>query len=335
MTELHGEGAGREEHTFAVFTGGDGLRFGDVGDDGLRDDAKKRHRNGGHDADDEAKDIGDDATLFRNDARNAGQTGEEVSDGKADEAKDDKFLLTKLLDEVSDEGVADGGEQGHDTHEDGDHEFRQVHGDFDVEGKARLEQSHADPISDVRTDEGAEIAVFEGRGEGTEHVGLARLGVDEVFFFKRESRNQHGDDGDDGQDDEDDTVAPRETDGAFEHAGEQEWGVGKEGSAKVGQRDERGDVHTVFLGLAEFGDEGVIGGAVHRHEQIEQDDEDADPRDIDAADGFHRCAEEQDGDHREGDCAPAHEGNSATEFALAAVGERGDHRVGDGVENPR
>ena len=327
LAPLHGEGAGGKEHALPVLAGDDAVGLGHVCHDGLGDDAQQRHGEGRDDADQHA---GKHAGQERDDAD---QGGDEIGQGQPQEAEDDHLLLAVAADEAVDEGIEAGGEHGHAAHEDHGHALIQLHGDLDEEGQAGLEQGQADPVHDVGGGEDPELPVFEGGGQGLEDGGIGGLGVHEFLFLQQEGGQQHAHAGDDGQHDEADAVAPVEAHGPAQHAGEDEGGVGQHGAGEEGQGDGGGDEHPVLLGLAELGDQSVVGGAVHGHEQVEQHHEHGDPDHVGAADGVDRSAEQQDRHDGQGNRSILHIGDAAAAGVFAAVGEIGDQRVGDGVEH--
>ena len=237
-------------------------------------------------------------------------------------------------DEAVDEGIEAGGEHGHAAHEDHGHAFIQLHGNLDKEGQAGLEQGQANPVHDVGAREDPEFPVLEGAGQRLENGIGGGLGVYKFLFLQQEGGEQHADAGNHGQDDEADPIAPVEGQShAAQHAGENEGGVGQHGAGEEGQRDGGGDEHPVFLGLAEFRDQSGVGGAVHGHEQVEQHHKHGDPEDVQAADVAHGGAEQQDRHDGQGDGGLLHEGDAAALGVLAAVGQVGDQRVGDGVKH--
>ena len=56
----------------------------------------------------------------------------------------------------------------------------------------------------------------------------------------------------------------------------------------------------VIFSLSEFADECVIGRAIHRHEEIEEEKEPENPEDVDVADFVDGCPEDKDGTDTEG-----------------------------------
>ena len=113
----------------------------------------------------------------------------------------------------------------------------------------------------------------------------------------------------------------------LQRSGEDERQVGDQRSEEERQRDRRRDVHAVLLSLSELGDQRVVRCAVHRHKQIEQDQEDQHPDDIDLADMADRRAEDEHRDQRERDGRDSHKRDPASVRVFAPVGERGDQRI--------
>ena len=120
----------------------------------------------------------------------------------------------------------------------------------------------------------------------------------------------------------------------MEHAGKDEWGIGKKGAGEEGEGDGGGDVHTVFLGFAKLRDKSVVWGAVDGHRGIEEDQEDGDPSDVER-EVIARIGdwgeEDEDGDDREWDGGPSHERDAAAMLGFAVIGHVRDHWVGDRV----
>ena len=134
--------------------------------------------------------------------------------------------------------------------------------------------------------------------------------------------------------DEQDPVAPGIADSGLEEGSEHKGQVSDQRAEEEGQGDRRGDVHPVFLCFAELGDQRVVRRAVHGHEQVEEDQENKDPDDVDRADRFHRRKEHQDRDHRKGNGRPLHKGNAPALRVPAPVREGGNPGIRHRVKDP-
>ena len=327
LAELHGEGPGGEEHALPLLAGEDGVLLGHVSHDGLGDDAEERH---GESRNDDDQRPGQDAREPRH---HAGEGRHHVGEGQAQEAADDQLLLAELHDQLGYHGVEAGGEDRHAAQEHGGVELIEAHAYLHEEGQACLKQGEADPVGDIGGSELQKVLVLEGLAQTLDGVAVAGHRVHKVLLVELEHGDQEAHEGDSCQHDEPDPIAPGVGDHLLQGACEHEGQIGDEGAEKEGQRDGRGDVHAVFLGLAELRDEGVVGSAVHGHEEVEEDEGAEDPGDVHAADALHGSEKHQHGDDGEGDGGPLHEGDPAALGVGAAVGKGGDPGVGNRIED--
>ena len=83
-----------------------------------------------------------------------------------------------------------------------------------------------------------------------------------------------------GKNYKEDPVTPAVADKALEHPCKNERQICDQCSEEICERDRGGNVHPVLLGLSELGNEGIVRSTVHRHEQVEQDQEHEDPDDV-------------------------------------------------------
>ena len=154
--------------------------------------------------------------------------------------------------------------------------------------------------------------IFGSDYQGFEHIALGRLRIDEFLFFEHECREKHTNECDDREHDEHDTIAPREPDCSAQEARKQERRVCEKRTDEEGERDGGRNCHSVFLRLAELADECVVRSAVHRHKEIEQDDEDGNPSDVYTADLVFRRTEQEHSDDRKRNGGPLHKRNTAS-----------------------
>lgn len=142
LPELHGERAGREEHAVVVLARDDRVRAGNIGDDGLRNDAEECHRESCAERDEHA-------AHNAGKPEEAGKRGDQEDERHAAEREHDQFLLLELLHQTVDRDVEADRKKRHADVEDRVVLLVKFHERRDEEGKTRLEHRDRDPVADV------------------------------------------------------------------------------------------------------------------------------------------------------------------------------------------
>ena len=303
----------------------DVVALGDIRDDGLRDDAQDGQRHADEHADDEAVDlVRDEGDLTR-------KRGDEERQAEQREAPDQQLLLAESPGQHVDDRIADERDERHEDEQ--DHVVVQFQQHFDVIDEARVEDRDADPVDDVGQDEDAEMMIAERLGQRLERVLLHGRRIVVFLFVDQESRQQHADERDQRQNAQRqagaDVIVPsgRSVDRLPDHLTAER----DAGTDDVRQRDVGGDVHAVLLASAQHRDQGVVGRAVGRHEDVEQDERDRKPDDVDRGLPSDGAAEDQHGDERERKRGIPQERDALAQFAAAVIGHIGDPGVRDRV----
>lgn len=321
LPEFHGEGTCREEHTAALLTVGQRIRLGNIGDDRLRQNAEDCHGNAREDGDEVAPPQ--PLTAERRDEEHC-RIGEETDN--------DDLFLAKFGCQTVDDGVE---RQTDDRHDDGQEErvaLARVHQTGDIEGEPRLEERHGEEVDDVGIHEAAELLVFKRLEERREGFCFYGFGVNIVTLPDEEGGHQHGDRGDGGKN------GDGEPDGVCrpEGRGEEPREIGEQVRDReprdVGERDIGRDVDSVFLRVAELGNQRIVRCAVDCHEQIEQHQRDKQNDIIDDHVSGRREREDPDGNDGERNGDDLHEGDTPAALKTTGVRPPGNERIGDGVE---
>ena len=249
------------------------------------------------------------------------------------EAGDDQLLLADLRSQLVDSRVEE--------HADGGHGGRQyesplvldAHQLCLIEGKAGLEEGQREEVDDVAVHKAAELPVLEGSEKRSEGLRLAGFAVNVFALLDVEGGNQHCGAGDGGHNADGKTDGVLLPDGALEHASD----VGQHEGETLADDECEGDigryVNSVLLRIAELCNQGVVGRAEDRHEQIEDDKQRKEQDVIDDDGACLRQYEETNGHERKWHRDRFHKGNSAAAFVIAAVGPAGDQRVRDRIKD--
>ena len=99
MAEFKRERSGRKEHALSVFSRDDRIRFRDVRDDRLRQNAEDSHGEG-------RRADNDDTEHQAGSAHESGDRCDHIDDGQAHKANQDQFLLVHAVRQRVDRHIA-------------------------------------------------------------------------------------------------------------------------------------------------------------------------------------------------------------------------------------